>query len=74
MQATLRIGGEGPYTLIVFNDSTAPVAYTLTVEGALLADTFGQTNEAKAAAAEFAAEEATTSTGANPLAAISRRP
>jgi hypothetical protein len=54
MQATLRIGGEGPYTLIVFNDSTAPVAYTLTVEGALLADTFGQTNEAKAAVAEMA--------------------
>ena len=55
MQATLRIGGEGPYTLIVFNDSTTPAAYTLTVKGALLADTFSQTNEAKAAVAEVAA-------------------
>ncbi len=55
MQATLRIGGQTPYTLIVFNDSATPAAYTLHVEGALLADTFGQTNEAKAAVAEEAA-------------------
>ncbi len=73
MQATLRIGGEGPYTLIVFNDSTAPIAYTLTVEGALLADTFSQTNEAKAAAAEIAAEEQAILTGASGLAATLRQ-
>ena len=57
MQATLRLGGEGPYALVVFNDSTTPVAYTLTVEGAVLVDTFVQTNEAKAAVAEVAAEK-----------------
>ncbi len=70
MQATLRIGGETPYTLIVFNDSATPAAYTLHVEGALLADTFGQTNEAKAAVAE----EAVVATQPAPATMFLRRP
>jgi len=72
MKATLRLGGEGPYTLVVFNDSTTPAAYTLTVEGAVLVDTFVQTNEAKAAAAEVAAEKQASSPATNTLAVLFR--
>jgi hypothetical protein len=55
LQAAFRATGLGAYTAVMFNDSTIPATYVLTVEGGLLVDRYGQTNEAKAAAAEAAA-------------------
>jgi uncharacterized surface protein with fasciclin (FAS1) repeats len=50
------------YTLIVDNDSTIPVSYTLTVGNALLVDASGQSNTAKAMATGSAGATTTTTT------------
>lgn len=52
------------YTVIVANDSTIPVSYTLTVDNGLLVDASGQTNTAQALmAAAGSEEEESTGTG-----------
>lgn len=45
------------YTVIVANDSTVPVSYTLTVENGLLVDASGQSNTAKAMRSAGGADE-----------------
>ena len=55
LRANIRLADRGPYVLVVFNESKRPAAYTVAVTGALLGDTYGQTNEAAAAAAEMRA-------------------
>ncbi len=58
LQASFRASGYGPYTLLVYNQAPLPASYTLAVEGGLLVDLYGQTNEARAAAVEIAAVNA----------------
>jgi uncharacterized surface protein with fasciclin (FAS1) repeats/nucleoid-associated protein YgaU len=72
-QATINTPFKG-YTVIVGNDSTVPVSYTLTVKNGLLVDASGQSNTAQtmmaagavsgttAAAGEVASTRATTTT------------
>jgi len=70
-QATINTPFRG-YTVIVGNDSTVPVSYTLTVKNGLLVDASGQSNTAQAmmaagavtttATAGTAAETTTTTT------------
>ncbi len=47
--ASFRSSGTGAFTVIVYNNATVPGTYTLGVEGGLLIDDAGQTNEGKAA-------------------------
>lgn len=70
LQASFRASGYGPYTLLVYNQATLPASYTLAVEGGLIIDPYGQTNEARAAAVELAAVTAQANAAApvtNPL-------
>ena len=54
-QAQLRMAPNAAYTLVIFNDSGSVVDYALDVEGGVLLDAYGQTNEAQAAAMEVLA-------------------
>lgn len=64
-QATINTPFKG-YTVIVGNDSTVPVSYTLTVKNALLVDASGQSNTAQAM---MAAGPVTTTATAGAVAA-----
>ncbi len=66
LRANLRATGIGPYTVVVYNNSTVPATYMLSVDGGLLIDQYGQTNEAKAAVAEVAAAAQTPSAAVAP--------
>ncbi len=55
LQAQFQATGLGPYTTVVFNNSKVPATYSLDIQGGLLVDQYGQTNESKAAAAELQA-------------------
>ena len=47
--ASFRATGTGSYTVIVYNNATVPGSYGLSIEGGLLVDDNGQTNESKRA-------------------------
>ena len=64
-QATINTPFKG-YTVIVGNDSTVPVSYTLTVKNGLLVDASGQSNTAQAM---MAAGAVTTTATAGTVAA-----
>ena len=51
----LRLAGDVLYTVVLFHDGKLPTEYALTVEGGVLMDQYGQTNEASAAALEVSA-------------------
>jgi hypothetical protein len=53
--AEFTASGSSEYTVVPFNQSPLTVTYVMQVEGGLLVDRYGQTNEAAAARAEFAA-------------------
>ena len=53
--AAFKASGEKDYTVVVFNESDVTSTYALEANGALLADSYGQTNESKVAALEQAA-------------------
>jgi len=53
--AAFKPSGDRGYTVVVFNDSDVTSTYELEVNGALLEDFYGQTNESKVAALEQAA-------------------
>jgi hypothetical protein len=55
MQTTLRVAERVPYVVVVYNQMDDAANYTLNVEGAVVVDEFGQTNEAQAAVAELLA-------------------
>ena len=59
MTATLRLGGQDVYTLIVFNESAVPADYDVVVEGALLVDSYGFAQTGKAAVSEQATGDIT---------------
>lgn len=47
--ASFRATGTGNYTVIVYNNATVPGSYELSIEGGLLIDDNGQTNESQSA-------------------------
>lgn len=55
MHTTLRVAASVPYVVVVYNEMDDAANYTLNVEGAVVVDEFGQTNEAQAAVAELLA-------------------
>jgi hypothetical protein len=55
MHTTLRVAESVPYVVVVYNEMDDAATYTLHVEGAVVVDEFGQTNEAQAAVAELLA-------------------
>ncbi|MFN8489295.1 MAG: hypothetical protein U0350_17060 [Caldilineaceae bacterium] len=55
VQASFTASGHGPYTVVVYNNAPVSATYALAIDGGLLIDQYGQTNEAKAAAVEMAA-------------------
>lgn len=74
--ATVTASGSDEYTVIPFSESPLTVTYVMRVEGGELIDRYGQTNEAVAAQAEYAAlaganapTMTVTTTNALPLAA-----
>lgn len=50
LQANFNASGKEPYTVVVYNQTSIPATYELTIDGGQLSDRFGQTLEAKAAA------------------------
>jgi uncharacterized surface protein with fasciclin (FAS1) repeats/nucleoid-associated protein YgaU len=71
--ASFRVVGSGAYTVIVYNNATVPGTYELTIEGGVLVDDAGQTNEAQAGGAAVSTTggvtTTTTSTATTPAAA-----
>ncbi len=65
--ASFRVVGSGSYTVLVYNNATVPGTYELSIEGGVLVDDAGQTNEAQASGTTLSATgtvtTSTTSTG-----------
>ena len=65
--ASFRVVGSGSYTVIVYNNATVPGTYELTIDGGVLVDDAGQTNEAQAGGSTLSATgtltTSTTTTG-----------
>lgn len=53
--AGFQAGGRGPYTVVISNRAALAVSYQMNTSQAVLIDHYGQTNEAQAAVAEYAA-------------------
>jgi hypothetical protein len=53
--ADFKASGSDEYTIVPFSEALETVTYVMNVAGGELIDRYGQTNEAKAALAEFAA-------------------
>lgn len=70
--ASFRASGTGAYTVIVYNNATVPGSYHLTVEGGMLIDDAGQTNEGKSTGTALnttnAVTATTSTTGTTPAA------
>ncbi len=67
--ASFRSSGTGAFTVIVYNNATVPGSYTLSVEGGLLIDDAGQTNEGKAAGSTLTTTGTLTTTAATTVTA-----
>lgn len=69
--ASFRATGTGNYTVIVYNNATVPGSYELSIEGGLLIDDNGQTNESQSAGVSttttVTGTTATTATTAAPV-------
>jgi hypothetical protein len=61
LQASFNASGKNPYTVVVYNNAEVAATYVLGVDGGVLLDQYGQTNEARVAAAEVAAINAANS-------------
>ncbi len=51
LQANFNASGKDPYTVVIYNQTEIPATYDMAIQGGTLYDRYGQTNEAKAAAA-----------------------
>lgn len=51
LQANFNASGKEPYTVVVYNQTAIPATYEMVIDGGTLADRYGQTTEAKSAAA-----------------------
>ncbi len=61
--ASFRVVGSGTYTVLVYNNATVPGTYELSIDGGVLVDDAGQTNEAQAGGTALSATgTVTTST------------
>lgn len=60
--AEFTASGSNEYTVVPFSRSPLTVTYVMQVDGGLLVDRYGQTNEAEAARAEYAALSAAATT------------
>lgn len=58
--ASVDTSGRSEYVVVPTSDAEVPVTYVMKIEGGVLIDRYGQTNEAKAAEAEFRALAATS--------------
>lgn len=58
--ASVNTSGRNEYIVVPTSDAAIPVTYVMKVDGGVLIDRYGQSNEAKAAEAEFRALAATT--------------
>lgn len=73
--AGLHTSGRNEYIVVPTSDAEVPISYVMKIDGGLLIDRYGQTNEAKAAEAEFRALAGTStptqtaSVAADPLLA-----
>lgn len=50
LQANFNASGKEPYTVVIYNQTSIPASYDLIIDGGMLYDRYGQTDEAKAAA------------------------
>ncbi len=55
LAATFNASGSNEYTVVPFNYAPISATYTLSADGGLLVDRYGQSNEARAALAEYMA-------------------
>ena len=60
--ASFRGVGSGSYTVIVYNNATVPGTYELSIDGGLLVDDSGQTNESQSAGTSLSATAEITGT------------
>lgn len=60
--ASFRVVGSGTYTVIVYNNATVPGTYELTIDGGVLVDDAGQTNESQASGSTLSATGTLTTT------------
>ena len=67
LSASVNTSGRNEYVVVPTSDAAIPVTYVMKVEGGLLIDRYGQTNEAKAAEAEFMALAGSTPTQTTPI-------
>lgn len=51
LQANFNASGKEPYTVVVYNQTALPATYEMVIDGGTLYDRYGQTTEAKTAAA-----------------------
>ncbi len=68
--ASVNASGRNEYIVVPTSDAEVPVTYVMKVDGGVLIDRYGQTNEAKAAEAEFRALAATTPPTVTATAAV----
>ncbi len=68
--ASVNASGRNEYIVVPTSDAGVPVTYVMKVDGGVLIDRYGQTNEAKAAEAEFRALAATTPQTVTATAAV----
>ncbi len=68
--ASVNASGRNEYIVVPTSDAEVPVTYVMKVDGGVLIDRYGQTNEAKAAEAEFRALAATTPQTVTATAAV----
>ncbi len=73
LQANFNASGKDPYTVVVYNQTEIPASYDLAIQGGTLYDRYGQTTEAKNAAAAVTTQTVsvlpTTTPIATPVAA-----
>jgi hypothetical protein len=68
--AQFTASGGNEYTVVPFSQSPLTVTYVLQVDGGLLVDRYGQTNEAAAARAEFQALSAASNAASQAAAGV----
>lgn len=67
LQANFNASGKDPYTVVVYNQTDIPASYDMAIQGGTLYDRYGQTTEAKNAAAAVITETASLLPSATPI-------
>ncbi len=69
LQANFNASGKDPYTVVVYNQTEIPASYDLAIQGGTLYDRYGQTTEAKNAAAAVMTQTTTVLPTPTPILA-----